>query len=176
LISGKAEGSLAKGWLNRYPLIWVLGSKSGGLERTVTYDLIGCTGYRSDDPDTLFGSTGARAAVVHRRGTPHGGASPALAKTVHRGPILAGTQPKRIRGTPRALLGTQRGQPETVRDPRRRGAARVAGEQRSQGSGSGLSQAWHSAASTQPHDSTEGLSTAQGTGGGGRWKGSYPRR
>jgi hypothetical protein len=88
-----------------------------------------------------------------------GGASPVLAKTVHRGPIQAGTEPKRARGTRRALLGTQRGWPETMRDLCRRGAALVAGEQRGWGSGSGLSQAWHSAAPARPQESTEGLST-----------------
>jgi hypothetical protein len=49
--------------------------------------------------------------------------------------------------------------PETVRDLCRRGVALVAGEQRGRGSGSGLSQAWHSAAPARPQESTEGLST-----------------
>jgi hypothetical protein len=38
-----------------------------------------------------------------------GGASPALAKSILRGPIQAGPEPKRTRGTRRALLGAQRG-------------------------------------------------------------------
>jgi hypothetical protein len=88
-----------------------------------------------------------------------GGTSPALTKPVLRGHILAGTEPKRTRGTRRAFLGTQRGWPETVRDLCRRGAALVAGEQRGRGSGSGLSRAWHGAAPARPQEPTEGLST-----------------
>jgi hypothetical protein len=88
-----------------------------------------------------------------------GGTSPALTKPVLQGHILAGTEPKRTRGTRRAFLGTQRGWPETVRDLCRRGAALVAGEQRGRGSGSGLSRAWHGAAPARPQEPTEGLST-----------------
>jgi hypothetical protein len=88
-----------------------------------------------------------------------GGASPALAKSILRGPIQAGPEPKRTRGTRRALLGAQCSWPELVRDLCWRGAALVAVEQRGRGSGSSLSQAWHGTAPARPQETTKGLST-----------------